>query len=151
VASWTLPLAVRPLPPPLSEAERLFGRDIRFEGDYVVNAKGDYATVSGFENLRASLWRRMATSPGEYALRPGYGAGLRDAVKKPFTTSARDEIRSRVTEQALADSRVTRVREVLVEQEADPRQIRVTLRVDALGRKNVPIPLEFREVNRGSS
>ena len=45
--SWSFPALVEPSPPVLTAAQKLLGRDVKFEADYDVGANGDYLTVEG--------------------------------------------------------------------------------------------------------
>lgn len=121
--------------PSLTPAGELFGRDVYFAGDYGVSAAGDYLTVEGIENLRASIFRRIMTIPGEYAMRPGYGAGLRAFVKRLATSTARDEMTARIRDQLLQDERIESVDEVTITQQFLNGQLvtRVIVRATALG------------------
>jgi hypothetical protein len=74
-----------------------------------VTPKGDYKVVDGEENYRRGILRRLITSPGTYRLRPSYGAGVPDHVKKPLTKSVLDQLRQRIRDQVLADRRTEAV------------------------------------------
>lgn len=92
--------------------QEFYGRDLLFNGDRRVDAGGDYVTVDGIENLRQSLIRRILVRPGEYRLRPDYGAGLLSYVRKPFTTTIKAEITQRIKSQVARDRRIEKVVDV---------------------------------------
>jgi len=77
-------------------------------------ATGDVLLVSGADGLRQRLLRRFLTDPGEYALRPDYGGGLRAALRTQMTKARVDALRERLTAQALADKGVRKVISVAV-------------------------------------
>jgi phage baseplate assembly protein W len=113
--SYTLPAVTSSAttPPPIDEvAKDLFGYDIFFKRDFQITASGDYLRVGGRENLKAAIYRRLLTRPGEYRFRPTYGVGIQDYVKKKPTSSVLDALKQRITEQLLQDPRIS---EVLVE------------------------------------
>lgn len=115
--SWTLPaLTFPPSPVPVDEGQRdLFGCDIRFDGDFIVTAGGDYALVTGKDNLRLAILRRLITKPGEFRFRPDYGVGIQTFVKKQLTQSLKDSLRQRIIDQLSQDRRINSV-DVTLEQ-----------------------------------
>lgn len=86
-----------------------FGTDIFFNGSTLISPSGDYTTVSGVENLRRSILRRMITAPGEYKLNPTYGVGLPVYIKKPMTQSNLDQISNRIKDNLSRDPRIDQV------------------------------------------
>lgn len=125
-------------PPGIYESEgRFYGKDLRFNGDLRVAAHGDYETVDGLENYRQSLIRRILVRPGEYRLRPDYGAGLISYVKKPFTSTNRAEIVKRITSQVAQDRRTEKVVSVSIETLTfnNINYYKVSLVVQAFGRR----------------
>lgn len=91
---------------PTDPAGDPFGVDILFTDRKQLSAAGDYITIGGRENLRLAIYRRLDTNPGEYKLRPQYGAGLRSYVKKPRTKAILDEARGRCLEQIAREKRI---------------------------------------------
>lgn len=77
--------------------------------NYNVLPSGDWRLVSGREAVKQSLRRRFMTSPGEWATKPDYGAGLRAAVKSRARQSDIDDIVNRLRSQAMKDTRVLAV------------------------------------------
>jgi phage baseplate assembly protein W len=118
-----------------------YGTDILHNGDLVVGASGDYTTVEGIEHVRRSMIRRILVRPGEYRLRPDYGAGLLAYVKKPLTTSVKAEIESRIATQVQRMRQIERVIsvEVTTEDQNGTPFIRVFVRAQVLGKR-----VEFR-------
>lgn len=143
---FTVVPGAAPAPPDAAdERMRLLGKDIYFDGDYAVTAAGDYATVEGVAALRASIYRRLITRPGEFRARPNYGVGITDFVKKRNTTATLDELRQRVMDQLSLDPRVAEVGEVVVEPIEDG--LRLGIVVQAAGRTLKFEPFDFRERN----
>lgn len=107
-------------PPPVSKLDQakedIFGKDIFFNGNLQLTPAGDYQTISGIENLRASILRRLATNPGEYGPNPSYGVGLFSTVKKPMTKALIDTVKHRIVDQLSQDRRIDKVQEVNVTQ-----------------------------------
>lgn len=109
--SYTLPPAsVPPSPAPVDQGTRdLYGYDILFRSDFNLTAGGDYIRVGGKDNLKAAIYRRLITRPGEYRFRPSYGVGIGDFVKKAPTTALLSQLRQRIIEQLLLDERIAEV------------------------------------------
>jgi phage baseplate assembly protein W len=129
--------------PPGSYAVELeeFGRDLLHDGDLVVGAYGDYTTVEGIEHVRRSMIRRILVRPGEYRLRPDYGAGLLAYVKKPLTSSVKAELTARITGQVKKMRQIEKVLDVEITEETQNGTpfIRVLVRAQVLGKR-----VEFR-------
>lgn len=124
----------------------LFGRDLLFRGDVALDAGGDYIEITGNENLKQSLYHRLQVSPGEYALRPEYGAGLAASVKRRMNRSEIDAIQQRVIAQIAQDDRIQKVIEVVVESFAigDKPGIRVYVKILVAGQE-LRLPMTFTE------
>lgn len=126
-----------------------FGVDILFtdKGLETTHA-GDYAEVSGLENLRRAIVRRLITRPGEYRVNPHYGVGLPSYIKKPMTTTLLAELTQRIVEQVSQDRRVDRVVEVKLTPTLFGGSIsglRVGVVVQALGRTVNFSPFDFKQ------
>lgn len=117
--------------------QKVFGRDLFFDGDLRTGGRGDYQTVDGLENYRRALIRRILTRPGEYRYRPDYGAGLLSFVRKPFNATNRAEIVKRITAQVSRDRRTEKVIRVDIETVTfnSIAYFKVSLVVQAFGRR----------------
>jgi len=115
-----------------------FGVDILFTDDLQITASGDYADIEGFEALKQSIRCRLLTSPGEYAVNPSYGCGLRQFVKKRATQSDRDALRQTIIDQLVQEQRIQNVEEVTVESLTSGTMtgVKIFIRIIALGREN---------------
>lgn len=129
------------IPEPIDQRSRFFGRDIWFKnGDYFVTPSGDWLIAEGREALKQAVMRRLLTSPGEWATLPDYGVGVRDYIKAKNTPGARADLVNRIQSQLLKEPRVARVREVIIDTEAVPNGLKVSVKFDARGeiRRNTP-------------
>lgn len=89
----------------------LYGRDIVWTGDdYLEDADGDLATLSGIANAQSALRRRLLGAPLVWA--PGYSPRAREYVDIPL--SGMGTLRGRIEAQALADDRVKAVRVTMI-------------------------------------
>lgn len=107
--------------------------------DRAVTAAGDWLLATGQVALRQSLLRRFLTAPGEWAMKPDYGAGARLYVKAKNTKSTRDELSHQLREQALKDDRVRSVETVVVDLSAST--VKFTVRIMPRGELAIGGPL----------
>lgn len=80
-------------------------------GDLVLDAAGGIATVSGAEETRQAILRRLCTNPGNYIWQPDYGAGLPAKVGSPANSA---EIRGLVAEQMAQEAAVDQTQPISV-------------------------------------
>lgn len=85
----------------------LFGYDIAFREDFLLTPGGDYMRLGGKDNLKAAIYRRLITRPGEFRFRPSYGVGVGNYVKKNPTSAVLDQLKQRIKEQLLQDPRIS--------------------------------------------
>lgn len=111
-------------------SEDPFKRDIAFSSDIVVSPTGDYDTISGKENVRKRLLRRLITKPGTIIHRPNYGVGIKDYQNAPMTINKKREIATRIQNQFVQDPAVEKVSAVsITEDSSKPSQIILQVRV----------------------
>lgn len=115
-----------------------FGVDIRFTDDLQLNGSGDYATIQGFEALRQAIRIRLLTTPGEYAIHPDFGCGLKSFVKKRASKADLDILRQTIIDQLSQEERIQNVEEVTVTRFTSGTMtgVKILARVIALGREN---------------
>lgn len=131
----------------ISESDaQLFGRDLLHDSDLHLDAGGDYVLLEGKAALRQALYHRLMIAPGEYALRPDYGAGLGLLVKRRMSRSELDFIEQRVTEQLARDDRIEKVVEVKAEAYTigDKPGLKVYVKILAVG-EEIRLPMTFQE------
>lgn len=92
----------------------LLGEDIHFTNDFQTTGDGDYQIDVDAEVIRQAVYRRLITRPGGYALRPEYGCGVLEAVKKKMTKSSLDQLHQRILDNLAQETRIERVVEVVL-------------------------------------
>jgi phage baseplate assembly protein W len=147
--SWTLPAyTALPSPVPSDEGTRdLFGYDILFkDGDLPLTRGGDYIRVGGLDNLRAAIYRRLITRPGEFRYRPSYGVGVGMYVKKVRSQAVLDSLRTKIIDQLSQDKRIDAV-DVATSTETvgGVSVLRVVVKVTAGGQDKTFEPFTFAE------
>lgn len=127
---------------------QLFGQDLLFENDLQLDAGGDYILLDGKDALRQAIYHRLLVVPGEYALRPDYGAGLSQYVKKRINRAELDQIRQRVIDQLSRDDRIERVIECTTEVYTigDRPGLKVYVKILCAGQE-MRFPMTFQERN----
>lgn len=134
---WTMPDASAPRKPSISEADDMFGRDIRFRGEYVVTPGGDYAVVDRMDAVKQSVFGEAMTDPGEHFMRPEYGMGISSTTKKARTQALVASQENRVRERLSRNQRVTAVKSVevdLITTDEGKPGTRITVDVEAGGK-----------------
>lgn len=125
------------------QLDRKLGTDLYFEGDYNVTPAGDYLVLKGLENLRAAIYRRLLTRPGEYVFVPEYGVGVQSFVKRRKTLANIDQLKTAIRDNLLRDRRIQAIEDIVV-QDTD-NQLILTLTVRAEGRALRFRPFIFTE------
>jgi phage baseplate assembly protein W len=132
---YLLPEPSKTSPPSLAAADRMIGRDIRFESDFEIGPNGDYLLVESDECVRQSVVNEARTGPGELASVPDYGFGMAAAVRKPATKSTRDTLANRIRLRLRANPRIQATNEVSAARNEDTGALVATVRVVAAGRE----------------
>lgn len=119
----------------MATIEEFYKRDFAFKSDFVVTASGDLDTVTGLENLKDALYRRLITHPGSLVHRPNYGVGIKDYQNAPGSLAVQRRLALRIQEQFERDPRVEKVTGVSVNvpDSLKPDLFKVTVRVKPAG------------------
>lgn len=147
ILSYTLTADTPSAPAPVTETTaQLFGCDLLFETDLQLDAGGDYILLTDQDALRQSIYHRLLVVPGEFALRPAYGAGLSQFVKRRINRAELDQIRQRVIDQLSQDDRIERVIECTTEVYTigDKPGLKVYVKILSAGQE-IRLPMTFQE------
>jgi phage baseplate assembly protein W len=109
--------------------------DIYHDRDLVrTTIGGDIQTLSGLDNMKAALLRRMMTEPGTVIHRPLYGVGMKQFQNAPMTLSNQRAIALKINEQFSRDERVEKVLGVSIESsDTRPELTTIVVRVKLVG------------------
>ncbi len=112
-----------------------YGTDIKHANDLVRNSSGDLETISGLENMKQAIFRRIMTSKGSIIHRPNYGVGLKSFQNATFTLATKRKIALEIQEQLEEDPRIEAVSSVSVDAESnsDPDMVQIQLSVKLVG------------------
>lgn len=131
-----------------AQFDRLYGRDIYLEvngsagPDLATTKAGDWILVTGRQALRQSLIRRWITTPGEFATKPGYGAGALAFLKARGNSDSAQDLANRIRAESLKDRRVERVEAVHVSWQDSVMRIHVVVVPKGESDRPLPIVLE---------
>ena len=118
-------------------------RDIAHKGDLQAAAHGDLQRISGLNNLKDALLRRLKTQKGTLVHRPDYGVSIKDFQNAPNTLANHQRMATRIKEQFEQDPRVASVVGVkIIVDKLRPEVITIFVRVIITGLKE--IALDFK-------
>lgn len=92
----------------------LLGTDLAFTDDFQISPTGDFDTLSGTDNVKQAIFRRLMTVPGTLLHRPTYGVGLISFQDAPLTLGVKRQLAQRIGEQLPLDPRIKKVVSVSV-------------------------------------
>lgn len=117
--------------------------DVMHKKDYVRTAVGDRATITGLDNYKEALFRRLITEPGSLIHRPQYGVGIKRYQGALSTLTKQRELATIIEEQFLRDPRTDSVMGVLVStNQAQPDLTYIIVRVKPVGYDEVEMKFE---------
>lgn len=73
-----------------------YGIDLRFPGDLLVAANGDFQLTAGIEGFRQVFTRALITSPNELFWTPEYGIGITEFLNVPASAASAHELQNRI-------------------------------------------------------
>lgn len=108
----------------------LYKTDFYFD----ISPTGDIESVSGLNNLKEALFRRLITTPGTLVHRPTYGVGIKNFLNGINSLGKKRQLALRIQEQFVQDQRVNKILGVQISQDkANTDLVNVITRVDAVG------------------
>lgn len=118
----------------MAKIDEAYLRDIAHApGDgFLVAADGDIDTVSGIENVKAALFRRLMVVPGTLVHRPNYGVGVKNFLNAVNSLDNQRALATRIKEQFELDFRVREMIGMRVTTEEGGKVI-IFVRVDLEG------------------
>lgn len=119
----------------MADITAFLGTDLRHEKDFKkTTSGGDLQTISGLDNMKAAILRRIMTLPGEVIHRPEYGAGLPIYRNAPNTPDTRRQVAAAIEEQLRRDSRIEDVSAVSFSNtDTDPELVTLAVQVRVRG------------------
>ena len=110
--------------------------DIRHQnGDLLKETSGgDLRTISGLDNMKEHILRRIMTVPGSIIHRPNYGVGLQQYMGATNNIENQRKIAKHIEEQLLEDSRIAAVKSVgFRTSETNAAQVYISVKVELIG------------------
>ena len=117
--------------------------DIKHRKDYVRTSSGDRDFITGLDNYKEALFRRLITEPGSLIHRPTYGVGIKRYLGAVSTISKKQELANIIQEQFLQDPRTDEVLGILIKSEdSRPELTYIIVRVRPAGYDEIAIKFE---------
>jgi phage baseplate assembly protein W len=119
----------------MASVDDFYGKDLAFKTDFVLTATGDIDTLTGLDNLKDALYRRLLTHPGSLVHRPDYGVGIKYFQNAVNSLSKKRDLAIKIKEQFERDPRVKEVKGVSVNSKSDlePDTVIVSVSVESVG------------------
>lgn len=118
----------------MATIEEQYLTDIAHKKDFLVAADGDLQTITGVENAKQALIRRLMTQQGSLVHRPDYGVGIKDFQNAVNSIENQRRLALRIQEQFLRDFRVEEFIGMRVTQsQTVPSQVTIFFKVKLRG------------------
>ncbi len=118
----------------MSQLDEFLKRDIAFKSDFVETATGDLDVISGLDNLKEALFRRLVTTPGSVIHRPEYGCNLKAYQGSLNNLENKRRLAQTIKEQFESDTRVEQVTGVSFKSDDNkPDMIEINVKVSVRG------------------
>lgn len=112
----------------------IYKTDLAFKNDMSVTQTGDLELISGLDNVKESLFRRLLTVQGSIIHRPGYGVGIKRYQGALNSLQNQRELALLIKEQFEQDPRVEKLLGVsITSSDARPDIVKVLIRVQIVG------------------
>lgn len=123
----------------MSELERSLGTDLKVNKDFdlIISSSGDLELVAGAANMAQGTILKLSYEPGEVMLYPELGSGLMVGSKFPPV----EEIKDRITNSLLQDSRIEKVADLSLIRENSALYISFNLHIKQI---DIPIPVKIK-------
>jgi len=119
----------------MAKIDEILLTDLKHDRDLVKkDGSGDLASISGLENIRQALLRRLVTEPGSIVHRPDYGVGIKRFQNAPATMATKSALALKIDEQFARDFRVEKVLGVSFQSDDyQPHRVTISVRVKLVG------------------
>lgn len=118
----------------MSSIDEFLKTDLAFKKDLVPTASGDLDVISGMENVKEALFRRLITTPGTLIHRPEYGVNVKQFQGALNSLENQRKLAMSIQEQFEQDERVEKVLGVSIDSKnKTPDMVIVNVRVKIVG------------------
>lgn len=127
----------------MANITEVLGTDVKHKGDYVRRSSGDRDLISGLDNFKEAVLRRIITVPGSIVHRPAYGVGLKLFLNSLSSLSKQQELATKIQEQIELDSRTDEVTGVSISFDPkNPALTYIVVRVRPVGYDEIEMKFE---------
>lgn len=123
----------------MSELEKSLGVDFKLDKnfDLVLSSSGDLEIIAGADNMSQAVMLKLSYEPGEVMLYPELGAGIQIGKKFPPI----EDIKDRVTNSLLQDSRIQKVADLSLRRESSGLFLTFNLHIKQI---DLAIPIRIK-------
>lgn len=118
----------------MSQLDEFLKTDLAFKNDFVSTPSGGIDVISGLDNIKEALFRRLVTTPGSVIHRPEYGCNLKSFQGAINNLENQRKMAQTIKEQFEQDDRVEEVTGVsFTVDDNKPDIIKVNVKVSIKG------------------
>jgi phage baseplate assembly protein W len=116
--------------------------DLDHNGD-LVDAAGDLTAISGLENMKQAIIRRIMTKKGSLIHRPDYGCSLESLQNAPTTLATKERFVQELVNQFKNEPRVDKITQVsIINADGSPEKITIIVKVRLVGYDEVAVSIQ---------
>jgi phage baseplate assembly protein W len=118
----------------MADITETYGTDIRHYKDFVRTNTGNLETISGLDNIKEAIFRRIMTTKGTIIHRPNYGCSLGNYQNAPASLANKRKIALEIQDQLIQDPRIKEVLGVSFDTtNKEPDKFILKVRIDLIG------------------
>lgn len=118
----------------MATIDETYKKDLAFKSNFVVTASGDLDTLTGLDNYKDALYRRLITTPGSLIHRPNYGVGIKSFLNTISTLETKQRLAKTIKQQYEEDPRTESVSSVeITADDYTPELTKINIKVRAVG------------------
>lgn len=118
----------------MSELDEFIGTDVGFKSDFIQTATGDLDVITGLDNLKESIYRRIITTQGSVIHRPEYGCSIKKWIGSLNSIDNQRSLAIKVKEQLEQDPRIELVTGVSFKiDDNNPDRVELKCRIVVVG------------------
>jgi phage baseplate assembly protein W len=107
---------------------------------YRDGSTGDLAPMSGLENIKNAIFRRIFTEKGAIAHLPEYGVGLKSYQNAPLSLANKRALALEIQNQLTQDPRISEVTSLSIENsDREPDKVYIIVKVKVVGYQELAV------------
>ena len=127
----------------MANITEVLGTDVKHKSDFVRRSSGDRDLITGLDNFKEALLRRLITVPGSLIHRPQYGVGIKLFLGSLSSLTKQRELAVKIEENFKRDPRVDKITGISVSfDDRNPSLTYIIVRVRPVGYDEVEMKFE---------